>query len=145
MMDFSLTDEQRALADLAAQILGDKCTLERLKVVERSDDRYDRDVWAAFAKAGLLGAALPESVGGSGGGFVEICLLLEQQGKRVAMVPLLSTIVSGAMPLARFGSAAQQQRHLPGVVSGDTILTAALTEIGTGSRSPMTTATPDGS
>src|SRR6266478_5785699 len=119
-MDFSLTDEQRAIADLAAQILTDRCTLERLKAIERSDDRWDSELWARFAKAGLLGAALPDGVGGSGGGFVEICLLLEQQGKRVPLIPLLSTVVSAAMPLARFGTSAQQQRYLPGVVGGET-------------------------
>src|SRR5512140_1660217 len=96
-MDFSLTDEQRALADLAGTILGDACTLERLRAVEHSDARYDRDLWAELAKAGLLGAPLPEDVGGSGGGFVEACLLLEQQGRRVAMLPLLSTLVAAAM------------------------------------------------
>src|SRR5262245_10893839 len=53
-MDFSLTDEQREMANLAAQILTDRCTLERLKTIEASDDRYDRELWAAFAKAGLL-------------------------------------------------------------------------------------------
>jgi alkylation response protein AidB-like acyl-CoA dehydrogenase len=143
-MDFSLTDEQRAFADLAAQILTDKCTLERLKAVEHSDERYDRSVWAEFAKAGLLGAALPEGVGGSGGGFIDICLLLEQQGKRVAMLPLLSTIVSVAMPLVRFGSKEQQQRYLSDVTRGEAVLSAALTELGTDSRAPMTTATADG-
>lgn len=143
-MDFSLTDEQRALADLAGKILTDKCTLERLKAIERCDERYDRDVWAEFAKAGLLGAALPEDVGGSGGGFVEACLLLDQQGRRAAMLPLLSTIVSVAMPLARFGSSEQQQRWLPGVVAGSTLLTAALSELGGDSRVPVTTVTADG-
>jgi len=143
-MDFSLTDEQRALADLAGKILADACTLERLKTVEHSDARYDSDLWVELAKAGLLGAALPETVGGSGGGFIEACLLLEQQGKRVAMLPLLSTIVSAAMPVARFGSREQQQRWLPDVVSGKTLLSAALTELGSDSRAPMTTATADG-
>lgn len=143
-MDFSLTEEQRALADLAAQILGDRCTLERLKAIEASDDRYDGELWAAFAKAGLLGAVLPEEVGGSGGGLVEACLLLEQQGRRVAPLPLLSTLVWGAMPLARFGSAEQQRRFLPGVASGELLLTAALSESGTDSRAPVATAQPDG-
>jgi alkylation response protein AidB-like acyl-CoA dehydrogenase len=144
-MDFSLTDEQKALAELAAKIVGDHCTPERLKAVERSDQRYDRELWAELAKAGLLGAALPESAGGSGGGFVEACLLLEQQGKRVAMLPLLSTVVGAAMPLARFGSAQQQQRYLPGVIDGKTLLTAALTEQGSDPRSPATRATAAGS
>jgi acyl-CoA dehydrogenase len=143
-MDFSLTDEQRAMADLAGQILKDRCSLQRLKAVETSDERYDRDVWAEFAKAGLLGASLPESAGGSGGGLVEICLLLEQQGRHVAMMPLLPTVVSAAMPIVRFGSEALQQRYLPGVAGGETLLTAALAELGTEPRAPMTTATKQG-
>jgi len=144
-MDFSLTDEQRALADLAGKILGDACTLERLKAVEHSDARYDRELWAQLAKAGLLGAPLPEPVGGSGGGFIEACLLLEQQGRRAAMLPLLSTLVAAAMPLARFGSPAQQQRWLPGVVAGTALLSAALNELGADAYTPMTLATADGS
>src|SRR5262249_50386645 len=115
-MDFSLTDEQRALSELAAQILTDCGTASRLKAVEASDDGYDREAWAALAKAGLLGAARPESFGGSGGGLLELCLVLEQQGKRVVQLPLLSTLAAVALPLVRFGSAEQQKRFLPGVV-----------------------------
>lgn len=144
-MDFSLTDEQRAASELMAQILTDRCSLERLKAVEGGDDRYDRELWSELAKAGLLGAALPENAGGSGGGFLEACLLLEQQGRRVALLPLLPTVVSAAMPIARFGSKQQQQRYLPGVVAGTTLLSAALSELNCDSRTPMTTATPDGS
>jgi alkylation response protein AidB-like acyl-CoA dehydrogenase len=142
-MDFSFTDEQRAIAELAAQILTDRCPLERLKAVEASEDRYDRELWSELAKAGLLGAALPESVGGSGGGFIEACLLLEQQGRRVALLPVLSTIVSAAMPLVRFGTKEQQQSYLSGVANGNTVLTAALSELGGDARTPTTTATPD--
>jgi len=144
-MDFSLTDDQRALGDLAAQILTDRCALERLKTVEHGDDCYDRDLWAELAKAGLLGAGLPEAYGGSGGGFVDICLLLEQQGRRVAMLPLLPTIVSAALPLARFGTGAQRERYLSAVASGELLLSAALTELGADSRMPVTRATRDGS
>jgi alkylation response protein AidB-like acyl-CoA dehydrogenase len=143
-MDFSLTEEQKALANLAGQILTDRCTLERLKSIEQSEDGYDRELWAELAKAGLLGAALPESAGGSGGGFVELCLMLEQQGRRVAPVPLVPTLVSAALPIARFGSTAQQA-CLSDVISGEMILTAALSELGTEARTPITIASEDGS
>ncbi len=46
----------------------------------------------------------------------------------MAPVPLWATVVLGALPLAHFGSDAQRSRWLPGVVTGDVILTAALTE-----------------
>jgi alkylation response protein AidB-like acyl-CoA dehydrogenase len=143
-MDFSISEDQRAIADLAAQILADHGGLERLKRVEGSDDRCDRELWKRLAEAGLLGAVLPRSAGGSGGGLVEACLLLEQQGRRVNLLPLLPTLVSVAMPLARFGSADQRRRYLPGVVAGETLLTAALTELDTDSRSPAAAATPCG-
>jgi 3-oxocholest-4-en-26-oyl-CoA dehydrogenase beta subunit len=143
-MDFSFTEEQKAIADLTEQILTDHCTLNRLKTVEASSERYDAALWATFAGAGLLGAALPETVGGSGGGFVDVCLILEQQGRRVAPIPLVAALISSAMPVARFGSAAQQERLLPSFIDGSRLLTAALTEQDADSRTPATCATAIG-
>lgn len=143
-MDFSLTDEQRALAELAAEIFRDRSPLERLKAIEQSDDGYDRELWEQLAKAGLIGAALPEAFGGSDGGFLELCLLLQEQGRRAAMVPLLPTLASAALPIVRFGSAAQKDRWLRDVAGGSAILTAALVEPGGDPRTPLTAAAPDG-
>ena len=143
-MDFSLTDEQRALVDLSAQIFKDLSPLERLKAVELSEPGWDQTLWAELAKAGLLAAALPEEFGGSGGGFLDLCLFLEQQGRRAAMVPLVPTLAAGALPLVRFGTKAQKDRWLRDVATGKTILTAALTELGADPREPVTRATPDG-
>ncbi|MFN8628158.1 MAG: acyl-CoA dehydrogenase family protein [Candidatus Binatia bacterium] len=139
-MDFSLTAEQRAIVDLAGRIFADHCTLPRLRAIELTDDRYDHDLWAEFARAGLLGASLPETVGGSGGGFLDICLLLEQQGRRVAPLPLLPVLVSAALPLARFGSPEQQRRYLPAIIAGTSSMTAALTELDTDAMAPRTVA-----
>jgi len=139
-MDFSLTEEQRALSELSEKILTDHATLERLKALEESDECIDRDAWAKLAEAGLVGVAIPEAFGGSGAGFVEVCLVLEQVGKAVAHVPFLAT-VGGALPIARFGSETQKKEILPGVAAGTTLLTAAASEIGSDPRSPATTAT----
>jgi alkylation response protein AidB-like acyl-CoA dehydrogenase len=143
-MDFSLTEEQEATRDLARQILSDRITHERLKELEAGGEGFDRDTWAELAKAGLLGIALPEDAGGSGLGFVALCQLLEEVGRTVAPVPVLPTVVLGALPIAQFGAEEQPQRYLPGVVAGDTVLTAALVETGTDPLHPTTTARPDG-
>jgi alkylation response protein AidB-like acyl-CoA dehydrogenase len=142
-MDFGLTEEQEATRDLARQILSDRSTHERLKEIEAGGDGFDRDTWAELAKAGLLGIALPEDAGGSGLGFVALCQLLEEIGRTVSPVPVLPTVVLGALPIATFGTDAQRQQHLPGVVEGDTVLTAALVETGTDPLHPTTTARPD--
>lgn len=127
-MDFSFTDEQEALRELARKILEAKVTPDRLREVEQDDERIDRALWATLAEANLLGAALPESYGGSGYGFFELCVLLEEIGRAVAPVPAWATLACVAAPLARFGSEALQERWLRPVAAGETILTAALSE-----------------
>lgn len=124
-MDFTLTEEQQAIGGLAARIFGDHA--ERVRDVERSEDRVDRALWSALAAAGVLGVALPEDVGGSGLGMVELCLVLEAQGRCVAPVPVLWTVVA-AMALAELGD----RSLLAPVVAGDVLLTLALSEPGAG-------------
>ena len=144
-MDFTFSEEQDAVRDLATQVFEGHATPERVKEVERSEERVDRELWRALADAGLLAIAVPEEHGGSGLGLAELCLLLEQQGRRVAPVPLWPTLVLGAPALAEFGSPEQQQSWLPGVSTGDLVLTAALAESGANDPlRPQVTATRDG-
>ena len=48
-MDFDLTENQQALADLAERIFGDLATADRVAEVEATDDRFDRNLWGALA------------------------------------------------------------------------------------------------
>ncbi len=145
-MDFSFSEEQEAIRGLAQQILEAEVTPERLKEVGAGTERFDRRTWEELAKANLLGLSLPADAGGSGLGFVETCLLLEQVGRTVALVPVLPTVVLGALPIAEFGTAEQRRAWLPGVVSGATVLTAGLVEVGAPAERPVTKArrAPDG-
>jgi alkylation response protein AidB-like acyl-CoA dehydrogenase len=146
-MDFALSDEQAAIRDLAAQILTDRLTPERLRELEQGDaDWFAADVWAELAKADLLGLCLPEADGGGGYGTFELCLLLEQVGRAVAPLPLFATLALGALPVAAFGTGEQRAALLPGVIAGDTILTAALSEgsVGLPPAVPATVAEPSG-
>ncbi len=145
-MDFALTDEQTAVRDLAARIMTEQLTPERLREIEQSDAWFAADTWAELAKADLLGLALPEAHGGGGYGFFEVALLCEQVGHAVAPLPLLPTVVLGALPIAEFGTDQQQAQWLPGVAAGTVILTAALSEGGNGlpPAVPATEAAADG-
>ena len=144
-MNFELSEEQVAVRDLAAQVFTGSVTVERVKEVEASAERFDRALWQQLADAGLIGISLPEEHGGSGLGFVETCLVLTQQGRVVAPVPLWSTVVCGALTVAASGTDAQRAEWLPVVVSGDAVLTAALAEVGVNNPlAPHVRATPDG-
>jgi alkylation response protein AidB-like acyl-CoA dehydrogenase len=127
-MDFTLTDEQQAIADLAHRILSEQLRPERLREIEQTETWFADDVWAALGQADLLGIALPEADGGGGYGILEACLIAEQIGRTVAPVPYLSSIVGSALPVAHFGSEAQRKRLLPDVIAGAATLTVALYE-----------------
>ncbi|MGA2931036.1 MAG: acyl-CoA dehydrogenase family protein [Acidimicrobiales bacterium] len=144
-MDFNLSEEQLAVSEAATGLFSGLVDPERIGAIEQTHDRIDRVLWQALADADLLGLAVPESEGGAGQGLMELCLLLEAQGKAVAPVPLWATLVLGALPIAHFGSEAQRARWLPGVVSGDVILTAALTgSAASPTSSPAVRATAQG-
>ena len=144
-MDFAFTPEQEALRELARRLLEDHVTPDRLAAVEREDDGIDRKTWRALADAKLLGAAVPETFGGSGLGFIELCLVLEQIGRTVAPVPVFPTLVTGALPIAMFGTPAQRERWLPRVVAGESMLTAALVDAASDDPvAPTTSARRDG-
>jgi 3-oxocholest-4-en-26-oyl-CoA dehydrogenase beta subunit len=144
-MDFTFTEEQETISKLARDVLERRATPDRLTVLEAGETRYDAALWKELAGVDLLGTALPESLGGTGGGFVELGVLLAEVGATVAPVPAYPTLLLGADPIARHGSPQQQQRFLPGVIDGTRILSAGLQEPGSSDpTSPVTTARRDG-
>jgi len=144
-MDFGLTDEQEAIRGLARQIFSDRVTHERLRALEDGPEWFDLALWKELGQASVPGTSLPEAFGGSGLGLLETCIVLEEVGRALAPVPLLPTVVLGALPIAEFGSEAQRAEWLPGVVSGDVVLSAALDESGAGDPAePRTTARREG-
>ncbi|MFJ5547004.1 acyl-CoA dehydrogenase family protein [Streptomyces sp. NPDC093225] len=125
-MDFTPTEEQGAAAGLAAQIFGDLATHDRLAAAGTGTDA---ELWKALCAAGLPGAV--EEVG-----LLGLVLLLEEQGRTTAQVPLAATAVYGILALARHGSADQRARLLPALRAGTAVATGAFPARGGAVRSP---------
>jgi alkylation response protein AidB-like acyl-CoA dehydrogenase len=138
-MDFRFSEEQTAIRELARGIFEKEVTPERLKAAAATPDGVDAALWGTLAEANLLGVAVPEAQGGMGQGLSELLVLLEEAGRAVAPVPAVASLVLGALPIARFGSAAQRERWLRPLAAGDTLLTGALDDAG--SDDPMRPAT----
>ena len=119
-----MNEDQEAVVGLAADIFRSRTSNEQLAAVEASEARTDQALWGELAAAGLVGIAVPEPSGGAGLGLTELCLLLEQQGRFLAPVPLWETGIA-ALAVGR-GSQEQQDRWLPGVVAGTRTLSLAL-------------------
>jgi alkylation response protein AidB-like acyl-CoA dehydrogenase len=117
-MDFSLSEDQAAIAELATRIFRDQVD-DAARV--RHQDRFDRDLWQTLARSGLTGLGLSEANGGSGMGFVAQCLVAQAQGGVLAQIPLPETLLAG-YALEQGGVT----RGLDTVAAGETHLTLCL-------------------
>ena len=110
-MDFDLTAEQQAVADVVTSVL-------------------DRDnSWSALVAGRVTALAVPERLGGDGVGLSEVGTVLTEVGRHGAITPALATLGFGVIPLLDLASDEQQDRFLGGAAKGG-LLTAALNEPG---------------
>src|ERR1700744_945851 len=134
-MNFDFSDDQKQLRDQARKFLAEKCAPKAGRAVLEGKAPYDKELWKGMAEMGFLGVAIPEEFGGAGAGHLELCVIAEEVGRALAPVPFSSTVYLAAEALLLAGSAAQKQKWLPAIASGDAIGTLALFE-GTGNPSP---------
>lgn len=104
-MDFQLTQDQHAFADMAQKLFADFCSDEQLRAHDASDAPFMRALWEQCVASGLHSMLVPEDAGGLGLGMTELMAVLEQQGRALALVPLWEQQLAAAT-LSRFGSAA---------------------------------------
>ncbi|MFI5297032.1 MAG: acyl-CoA dehydrogenase family protein [Polyangiales bacterium] len=138
-MDFSFTEAQDAVTQVARKLFTERLTPQVLKAIDARDERYSSELWTELATSGLLGTCIAEDHGGSAHGFLELCSLLVEAGAAVAPVPLWPTLALGALPIAQLGSDSLRARLLPDIVSGKIIVTAALSETGSGEPHEIST------
>ncbi len=128
-MDFGLSQEQREVRDLARKILSEQVSADTLAPYdEYQSPRFDRALWQQLLSAGLPAVAVEQRYGGMGFGFMELALFIEETGRSIAPVPAIAHCVAAMLPIQRFGSEAMKEAILPGAVSGELLLSAALSE-----------------
>jgi len=95
-----------------------------------------RALWRRLGELGLLGLEFPVEYGGGGGDFLSSVVLGEEMARcrsgGVAFSVLVHTDMSSPW-LTRYGSEAQKQKYLPGIIRGETVCALGITEPGTGS------------
>ena len=131
-MDYFLTEEQKMIRDLAAQIAKEKVRPVRAKLDEQEE--FPWDIMKILAQADLFGLYIPEEYGGLGGGIFENCLAVEQLGQ--ACIGIATTFAAsglGAYPILLYGSEGMKRKYLPQIANGSRLAAFGLTEPGAGS------------
>ncbi len=145
-MDFNLSKEQELLRDGLGKFLSTRYDLEKSRAAAKTGAGWQPDIWRGFAdELGILGAALPEDVGGIGGGPVEVMVIAEALGHALVVEPYVDTVVVAGGLLQRAGGPAATAL-LEKVVAGTAIVALAAAEPGSGEQwqNVSTVADPDG-
>lgn len=124
-MDLALSEEQSLLARSAREFLEREAPFKLVRAMEEDPTGFPAALWKQMAELGWFGLALPEDVGGSGGSFVDLCVLLVELGRALTPGPFLPSVVPAASTIARAGSEVQRRSIVPAVIRGERVVTWA--------------------
>jgi isovaleryl-CoA dehydrogenase len=132
-LNFQLGEDIDMLRD-AVKSFADNEIAPRAAQIDH-DNEFPADLWKKFGDLGLLGMTVPEADGGTGLGYLAHIVAMEEISRASASVGLSYGAHSNLCvnQIRRNGSAAQKQRYLPGLISGEQVGALAMSEPNSGS------------
>jgi alkylation response protein AidB-like acyl-CoA dehydrogenase len=128
-VNFAFSEEQEELRRITRQFLESKSPETEVRRLMETTEGYDPAVWSQMAnELGLQSLVIPEEYGGQGFTYVELTVVLEEMGRALLAAPFYSTVVLATNAVLHSGDEAAKKEILPGIASGETIATLALTE-----------------
>jgi alkylation response protein AidB-like acyl-CoA dehydrogenase len=128
-VNFAFSEEQEQLREAVRKFLEAKSPESEVRRLMETTEGYDPAVWKQMAnELGLQSLHIPEAYGGQGFTFVELGMVLEEQGRALLCAPYFSTVVLAANAILNAGTEDEKSALLPGIASGETIATLAFTE-----------------
>ena len=130
-MDLRYDSEHAILRGSVEKFLSERYDYRTFQKIADSEAGFSPEIWAEFAQLGWLGLPFALEDGGSGGGPVELGILMETFGKHLVVEPYLATVVLGGGLIAALGSAAERRAMLPDLIAGNCRLAVAHEDAGT--------------
>jgi alkylation response protein AidB-like acyl-CoA dehydrogenase len=118
-VDLRYDTEQIILRDSAEKLLAERHDYRTFQKIADSEAGWSPELWNDLAALGWLGLPFSAEDGGSGGGAVELAILMEAFGRHLVIEPYLATVVLGGGLVASLGSAAERRAILPAVIEGN--------------------------
>jgi len=143
-VNYFLTDDQKMIKDLAAQIAREKIAPIAAELDESGE--FPWDVVKTLAQSDLFRVFIPTEYDGLGGGMFEMCLVVEELSRACSGIALAYAASGlGTIPIILFGNEEQKKKYLPKLAAGEILAAFGLTESGAGSDAAAikTTAKPD--
>jgi len=131
--DFGLTEEAVMLRDSVARFADEKIAPLAARIDH--EDSFPRELWPMMGELGLHAITVAEADGGLGLGYLEHMIAVEEVSRASASVGLSYGAHSNLCvnQIARWGTAAQKAKYLPGLIDGTQVGALAMSEPGAGS------------
>ena len=115
-----LSDEQRAFVESIRDFAGRECGTreQRDALTDHGLEVHNQPLYERIAELGWLGVTIPERYGGSGGGAVDMCLLLEEISRGLIPIGFVGVSMITAGAVNRFGDEERKQELLGGIAGG---------------------------
>ena len=129
---YDLSDDHRAIRDLARQIARERIAPLAAKLDETGD--YPQEQLKVLGQQGLMGLHIPEEYGGAGAGALAFCLAAEEVAWACAATSTVLLVQNlGGYPISLAGTEEQKRRFLPRLATGEITAAFSLSESGSGS------------
>jgi alkylation response protein AidB-like acyl-CoA dehydrogenase len=126
-MNFGFSEEQDLLRHEVRKFLAERCPLSEVRRIGEEESGFSAALWSEIVELGWPSLTISEQYGGAGLAWLDLVVLLEEAGRQLLPLPLLSTAVA-ARAIVEAGSDTQQADWLPRIARGDEIGTLALYE-----------------
>lgn len=132
-MNFELTNEQKMLRKLAAQLANEVCEPEAAQI--DASHIFPAETWKKIADLGLLRVNHDEKYGGIGADPIMEMIVIEELSKASLTHGAAYALLGHGFPtfIEKFGTEEQKMKYIPPVLSGEKIGGFCLTEPGAGS------------
>ena len=127
-MDLNPNETQEMIRDGARRMLAEVIDPDAVRAIEATPDGLATEVWDQMTSLGWTGIALPERIGGGGGGLVDLCMLAEELGASAASTPLVATSGFAAPLLASLAPSAAIDDVLAKLATTNAIIVGALVD-----------------
>ena len=126
----ALNEEQTMIQDQAKSWVAEQTPVSTFRALRDAggNNAFDQKTWKGMVEMGWTGIIIPEEYGGSDLGFQTFGLILEETGRHLTASPLFASALVGASSVLLGGSPGMKQAVLPGIASGEQIVTLALEE-----------------
>ena len=132
-LEFALGDTAEMLRDTVRSFASDRIAPRAAQI--DATDTFPADLWQEMGALGLLGITVEEELGGSGLGYLEHCIAMEEISRASASVGLSYGAHSNLCvnQIRLNGNDDQRARYLPRLISGEHVGALAMSETGAGS------------